>query len=85
MGSPTQPVVKKRRKSYNVSPTLFCLVWNDANSVEEVAKKLKMPKGNVLARASSYRKAKIQLKKMERSNSRAINAEQLNRLMGRKT
>lgn len=70
------------RTEYDVSPEQFIRVWQAANSVDEVAAKLKMPKPIVLARKSNYVKAGVKLKKMPRkSTSRNLDVDRLNALI----
>jgi biotin operon repressor len=68
------------RRRYRVTPEEFVVAWQTSTSAQEVADKLKMPKANVLARACSYRKAGVQLKRMKRASGRRLNVERLNSL-----
>lgn len=71
---------KVARKEYNVTPEQFVMAWEASASAQECADKLKMPKPIVLARASSYRKDGINLKKMKRGVN-GLNIGQLNDLI----
>jgi hypothetical protein len=70
-----------RRQSYDVSPEEFCRVWQTCSSADEVAKKLRMPKPIVHARASSYRTAGIKLKNMPRRSKKGLDIDALNKLI----
>ncbi len=50
------------REKYDVTPEQFIGAWQRAESAEEVAERLNMPKPIVHARASNYRMAGIKLK-----------------------
>jgi hypothetical protein len=66
------------RKSYSVSPEQFVKIWQMSGSATELAEKLKMPKPIVLARASGYRSAAVNLKKMPRKSNRNLDVAGLN-------
>lgn len=57
------------RKRYNLKPEEFVTAWQTSASVQEVADKFGMPRDIVSARASSYRKVGVKLKKMRDSRS----------------
>jgi hypothetical protein len=71
----------KKRTEYDVTPEQFIEAWQTSQSAQEVATRLKMPKPIVLARASFYRQAGINLKKMPRKTSRELDVERLNKLI----
>jgi hypothetical protein len=64
-----------------VPPEVFIETWQRAQSAEEVAKKLNMPKPIVHARASNYRLAGIKLKKMPRKPKNKLDIAGLNKLI----
>lgn len=66
------------KADYGVPPERFVEVWETSESAQEVADRLKMPKPIVLARASTYRHAGVQLKKMRRTTGRGLNVAKLN-------
>jgi hypothetical protein len=72
---------KKARQEYNVSPAEFVKVWQSSETTQEVSDRLGMPKPIVLARASSYRKDGIKLKKLRRDRKNALDIDGLNRLI----
>jgi hypothetical protein len=72
---------QQTRTEYAVSPEEFIKVWQLSASADEVAKKLKMPKPIVHARASSYRKAGVKLKSMPRAGVRTLDVDKLNQLV----
>jgi hypothetical protein len=66
--------------------------WQNADSAQEVADALGMPKDIVHARASMYRGAGVRLKRMPRHSTKALDVVSLNKLIeemdkeaGRKT
>lgn len=62
-----EPTAKPRkpRADFGVPAATFVDTYNASNSVKEVAEALKMPTGNVYARANQYKKGdKYQLKDM---------------------
>lgn len=69
---------KKTRKHYNVTDVSFCETWQESNSAQEVADKLKMPKNIVLARSAVYRNKGVDLKTMPRVNPRKLDVSKLN-------
>ncbi len=69
------------KTDYNVDAETFIRTWQQAQSAQEVADKLKMPKDIVHARASTYRNAGIRLKKMARHSNKALDVEALNKLI----
>jgi hypothetical protein len=69
------------RKTYDCPPEKFVLVWQQSQSVEEVAKKLNMPRAIVSARASGYRAQGVHLKKMPRKKRSGIDVDALNKLI----
>ncbi len=69
------------KTDYSVSPEEFIQAWQSSSSAQEVADKLKMPKPIVLARASTYRKAGVHIKKMPRVSNRRLDVAALNRLI----
>lgn len=73
---------KKSRKKYGVDATTFVTAWQGANSVQEVADKLNMPKNIVQARYSLYKKDGVNLKKMERKSPKKLDVAALNELIG---
>jgi transcription elongation factor Elf1 len=77
-------MVKKAARGktdYNVDAETFIRTWQQAQSAQEVADKLNMPKDIVHARASTYRNAGIRLKKMPRHSNKALDVEALNKLI----
>jgi hypothetical protein len=72
---------RKQRTEYNVSAREFIAAWQSSETAGEVAKKLKMPKPIVFARASGYRSDGIKLKKLRRESRRQIDVDDLNRLI----
>jgi hypothetical protein len=72
---------KPGKTDYNVDAETFITTWQQAESAQEVADKLKMPKDIVLARASTYRGAGIRLKKMPRHSNKALDVQALNDLI----
>jgi hypothetical protein len=74
-GPPTVP-----KKNYDCPPEKFVLAWEESQSVEEVAKKLNMPKDIVKARASGYRAQGVHLKKMPRIKT-GVDIDFLNKLI----
>jgi hypothetical protein len=72
---------RQTRTEYAVSPEDFIRAWQLATSAEEVAAKLKMPKGIVHARASTYRRAGVKLKSMPRTVARTLDVDKLNQLV----
>lgn len=72
---------KQERTNYNVSPEDFIRAWQTSNTAQEVADRLGMPKGIVLARASNYRRDGVKLKKLARRHKRALNVEKMNELI----
>jgi hypothetical protein len=70
----------QHRTRYAVTPEEFALTWNDSESADEAAERLKMPKPIVLARVSAYRNKGVKLKKMRRANSR-LDVEKLNNII----
>jgi hypothetical protein len=78
------PLTEKKdrsREQYDVSPEDFIRAWQTSQSADEVAEKLKMPKGIVHARASNYRTAGIRLKKMPRSRKNKLDVDALNKMI----
>jgi hypothetical protein len=71
----------RRKTDYSVSAEDFIRAWQAASSAQQVADRLKMPKPIVLARASTYRKAGVHLKKMPRGSNRRLDVAALNRLI----
>jgi hypothetical protein len=71
----------RKVRKYAVSPEKFIEVWELAESAEEVAAKLQMPKPIVHARATNYRRAGVRLKSMPRRNRKSLNVESLNILI----
>jgi hypothetical protein len=69
------------RQKYDVSPEAFIEAWQRADSAEEVAEKLGMPKGIVHARASNYRMIGIRLKKMPRRPKNKVDVASMNKLI----
>jgi hypothetical protein len=69
------------REKYDVSPEEFIQTWQRADTAEEVAQQLNMPKGIVHARASNYRLAGIKLKKMTRQPKNKLDVAALNQLI----
>ena len=69
------------RQKYEVTPEVFIETWQRAESAEEVAQKLGMPKGIVHARASNYRMIGIRLKKMPRRPKNKVDVASLNKLI----
>ena len=69
------------REKYDVSAEQFIKVWQTSESADEVAERLRMPKGIVHARASNYRTAGIKLKKMPRRPKNRLDVDALNRLI----
>ncbi len=69
------------REKYDVPPEVFIEAWQRAESAEEVAEKLGMPKPIVHARASNYRMAGIKLKKMPRRPKNRLDVDKLNKLI----
>jgi hypothetical protein len=67
------------RKQYGVTAMRFLEVWQSSNSAEEAAQRLGMPKAIANARASGYRKAGVNLKKMPRRPKNRVDVEALNR------
>jgi hypothetical protein len=72
---------KPGKTDYNVDAETFITTWQQAESAQEVADKLKMPKDIVLARASTYRGAGIRLKKMPGHRNKALDVQALNALI----
>ena len=71
----------KKRTQYKVSAREFIEAWERSETAQEVCDKVGMPKAIVLARASAYRKDGIPLKKMKRRSSRALDVEELKKLV----
>lgn len=69
------------RKKYDVPAEVFCRVWQLAESADQVAEQLKMPKSIVLARASFYRKSGVKLKKCTRRRA-GVDVAGLNAMLG---
>jgi hypothetical protein len=75
-------MTKKRGKTdYEVQAELFIRTWQTAESAQEVADKLKMPKPIAHARASMYRGAGIKLKRMPRHRTQALDVKALNEII----
>jgi hypothetical protein len=74
---------RSKRTEYNITPEQFVTAWEQSESADEVAKRLKMPKPIVLARASSYRHAGVKLKKMKRKSTRGLSVDALNAVIDR--
>lgn len=72
---------KQERTVYNVSPADFVVAWESSETVSEVSDRLGMPKPIVLARASGYRKDGVRLKKLRRESKKALDIDELNRLV----
>jgi transcription elongation factor Elf1 len=72
---------KPGKTDYNVDAETFITTWQQAESAQDVADTLKMPKDIVLARASTYRGAGIRLKKMPRHSNKALDVQALNDLI----
>lgn len=72
---------KQKRREYNVSPEEFIRVWESSETSDEVAKRLKMPKPIVNARAAGYRKNGVRLKKMRRGSNKGLDVDRLNRII----
>jgi hypothetical protein len=70
-----------QRNDYGVSPDDFIQAWQTSSSVDEVSKKLGMPKTNVHQRASNYRDKGIRLKKMPRKLRSEIDVVRLNEII----
>lgn len=70
----------RRKADYDVTPERFVTVWNVAQSLDEVSEELGMPKPIAAARASNYRRAGVNLKRMPRPRTDALNIEGLNQL-----
>lgn len=68
---------------YHVDPLVFVEVWNLANSTQEAADKLGMPKQIAAARASAYRQAGIRVKKMRREYKKALKIDEMNAVADR--
>ncbi len=79
------------RAEYGVSQEAFVIAWQSSGSVDEVFEKLQvysaslghqsMPRPVILARASSYRQAGIELKKMPRLDGRTLDVVGMNALV----
>ena len=71
---------KGRRKygTYNVPAQRFIEVWEESNSIDEVAEKLGMPVPIVNSRKSSYVGMGIQLKNMDRRKWKKLDIDKLN-------
>lgn len=65
----------------DTGPERFIEVWQTSDSVQEVSDRLKMPKPIVLARASNYRAAGVNLKDMKRAAKKALDVAGLNKLI----
>ena len=70
----------KKRNEYSVTPEEFVVAWNSSETAEEAAGKLAMPKAIAQARATTYRRMGIPLKKMDRRPKTSLNLELLNKL-----
>jgi len=77
----TKGPAKGGRADYNVTVEQFVRAWQAAESAQEVADKLGMPKPIVLARASGYREAGIKLKHMKRGRRDVVPVDEMNRLI----
>jgi hypothetical protein len=69
------------RTKYDVTPAQFVAIWQTSETVQEVSDKLKMPEPIILARACSYRKAGVRLKKLKRKRKPGVDVDALNRLI----
>lgn len=47
---------------YKITPEKFVAIWQSSKTIDEAAKRLKMPKAIACSRASYYRKMGIKLK-----------------------
>jgi len=72
--------VRRQGVQYNVKANEFVWAWQTSETAAEVAERLGMPRPIVYARASSYRKRGVRLKKLKRSSPRGLNTDALNRL-----
>jgi glutamate/tyrosine decarboxylase-like PLP-dependent enzyme len=72
---------KSARKKYEVPAEEFVRTWQNSDSADEVAAKLKMPKAIAHARASNYRMLGVKLKKMPRRPKNSIDVDALNKLI----
>lgn len=74
---------KETRTKYGVTPVEFVRVWTESETLEEVVKKLGMPKDIVSARASKYRGDGIELKRMKPAGraDQKLDVDYLNRLI----
>jgi hypothetical protein len=83
------PMAKKRepenseRKKYGVTPAEFIVAYSTSETAQEVSEKLKMPVPIVVARAATYRKNGVRLKKLRRRISRRVDVAELNSLIDR--
>jgi hypothetical protein len=62
----TEEVNVTARKDYKVSWKQFIIAWRESESLDEVSKKLDMPKAQCAARAADYRKLDVPLKNFSR-------------------
>ena len=70
-----------RRATFDITPEEFVTVWNSSRTAQEAATTLGMPKAIAQARASKYRKAGVNLKRMRRGGGKRLDVEGLNRLI----
>jgi hypothetical protein len=74
--------MSEKRKKYLVDAKAFVKVWQQASSLAEVAAKLNMPEPICSARASMYRAAGVELRRMPRApSSRKLDVAGLNQLI----
>jgi hypothetical protein len=72
----------EKRKQYNVDPKTFIIAWQQSSTLGEVAEKLQMPEPICSARASMYRAAGVELRRMPRApSSRKLDVAALNQLI----
>jgi len=71
-----------RVKRYDVTPEEFVRAWMQAETLDDVAQKLAMPKAIVAARASHYRSMGLPLKTLNRKRpSRRLDLERLKQII----
>ena len=76
-----QAAAESGREKYDVPADVFVRTWQTSETAEEVAKKLKMPKAIVDARARNYRGIGVKLKKMPRRPKHKIDVDAMNKLI----
>jgi hypothetical protein len=78
------PAGSRRDADYEIDMEKFVRLWEESDTAEEAAGKMSLPISVAVHRASAYRAAGIQLKKMPRKKSEArLMAERMNVLIGK--